>query len=224
MSTTYKIIITIFFVFLNTAVKSQTDSLKVFYSEEDKEQSDFKLRKSYPYLDIKMKDEDWLVKVAPKFQLVKRYGDLSLDIGIEKKVLTNFSLQVYNSSSLSIDQNTNTFSGNLSLEARYYPGLGARVSKGTSGNNLSGVYVGAGAAYLFEYTTDKLDNNDHTDYNIRRPFPYFVVGVQKRLNNWSFLEVYSITGYSKDAYYYSGFQFRRLYSTLGFRLGFAWGK
>lgn len=219
-----KIVPVILFCVFETSAFTQTDTAHIIFSEEPEEQSDYKLRKNYQYLDIKIKDENYLIKIAPKFQLIKKYGYLSLEVGIEKKVLKEYSVQVYNSSVLSFDPySSNEFSGNLSIEARYYPGLKKKIDKGTSGNNMNGVYIGLGSSTLFEYSTGKLINNEHTDYNIQRPFPYFVIGVQKRLNNWSFLEVYSIAGYTKDAYYYPMFEIKRLYSTLGFRLGLAWG-
>lgn len=210
-----KSIISLLFLFFSTICFSQVDTIKIAYSEESKDSSDFKNRKTYQYLDINQKNESHLIKFSPKIGIGNSVFT-SFSAGFEQKVLESFSIYVFTNSSFSTEQyfSYKSFEGNLQSEIRWYPGLVRRINSGKSGNNLNGSYVGFGMAdfvILKEFRLESL-----------LPIPYISTGFQKRLNNWSYLDVFGNLSLTRSSWIESDIS-ERLYFGMGIRIGFAWG-
>lgn len=202
-------------ILISGAISAQEDTIT--YREELKENSDFNYRRSYQYLDIKMKNEKLLFKIAPFFYISNLTNGISCDFAFERKIAKAFSLQVFNISGMGFYNFENVFGGNLSLELRYYPGMKSRINKGLSGNNLSGLYISSGLSDIVQYSfSNSVFFESHPSLN-------GTLGYQSRLSNWAYLDVFAILSYDRYNLYFIEDD-DKFYSTLGFRLGFAWGK
>lgn len=148
--------------FISGALFAQNDSIS--FGEEPKGESDYKFRKTYQYLDIKMKNEKWLVKLTPYFDVRDTWKELSFEIAFERKLTKAISLQIYNKTEIGFIDELDVFEGNFSLELRYYPGMTKRVANGLSGNNLNGLYLSAGGSDLVKYSNGKISNYDRIGF------------------------------------------------------------
>lgn len=204
---------------------NQTDSIKISYSQESKDSSDFKYRRVYQYLDINMKNEKRLFKVSPGFNMSSDFSSLSLNVGYEWKIKKQYSLSV-NTYSLFRRIKEDSYPSHrfdnysaLGFDFRYYFTLKKRMEDGISGNNLSGLYVGLGddvvSVHRLHNTAYSVEGAWH-DYRLwfDEFAPKLTIGLQRRLNNWSYFDVYSVASLVE----------KKIYINLGCRLGFAWGK
>lgn len=206
----------------------QTDSSKVNYSEESSDSSDFKYRRVYQYLDINMKNEKRLFKISPGFNFSDVYSALRFQISYEWKIKKQYSVSLnaftlftrtkdYNYSYF--DNQSYLYSNNstIGLNFRYYFTLKKRMENGISGNNLNGLYVGLGT-HLLSYNQNY---NSHYPNNYNPGLQMFFdefnpslsIGLQKRLNNWSYFDVFTSAALND----------KKLFINLGFNLGLAWG-
>ncbi len=211
------------FALLSNSLYSQTDSIS--YCEEKKESSDYNYRKTYQYLDIKLKNEIWLLKVSPFFNIRNSMEEFSLELAFERKLSKAFSMQIFTKTQMGSGILQEGINGNLSMEIRYYPGIKKRIAKGLSGNNMSGYYLSVGIPDLIKYTDEK--NSNYKIYFYNWAYPNINMGYQSRLSNWAYLDVFAIFSYKSqfpNYYNFTSWGSTSVYSTLGFRLGFAWGK
>lgn len=188
---------------------AQIDSSRVNYSEELKDSSDYKFRRTYQYLDINLKNERMLFKLSPGYSFSHDRLNLNVNLGIERKVEKSFSIIVTNQLYYqTTEKYDNYYFNTIGTGFRYYSSLKKRINQGISGNNLNGLYFEFGLNNIVTFFS--LSNEI---IFFRLPDPSFSFGIQRRLNNWSFFDIFS------KSYFVDGF----FYSSLGFNIGFAWG-
>lgn len=226
------------FTFFLPNTYAQVDSAKLTYSEERKDSSDYRYRRLYQYLDINMKDEQWMFKVSPDFSLSRYNKQFGLQLSFEHKIYRQFSIlinnrnsyylqKVYqfnyfgNPQSAQLREYNNFFHSNIGAGLRCYFNLDQRIKNGISGNNLSGFYAEIGLDNIAYYSDGNLilkstgypwsENGFHVmqNFDLR-----LALGFQRRFNNWSYFDIFTTSNLVSGA----------LYWDLGFRIGFAWGK
>jgi hypothetical protein len=206
----------------------------ISFSEERKDSSDYRYRRLYQYLDINMKDEKRMFKVSPDFSLSKHNKQLGLQLSYEFKIRRQFSFIINNSSNVLVQNRyygryfriydyygpEKLFHTNIGADFRWYFNLNQRIKNGTSGNNLSGLYVEAGVSNIGYFSNGTVWGTE-TSFRADEGFhafqtfdPRLAIGFQRRFNNWSYFDVFTTVNRTYGLYYWD----------LGFRLGFAWGK
>jgi len=189
---------------------AQTDSLQIRYSQEPSDSSDYNYHRKYEYLNINLKDETKMFKIAiPTFSnRNEKLNNYDLVIEFEKKITSGFS--AYLDDYLSYSDNTQLENRllNFFLGIRYYFLKHQQINYDISGNNVNGLYIDLSSSIYNHY------QDFFSDYSpLDNFFPDLKIGlgIQKRLNNWSFLDALA---------YYSPYQ-----SNIGlcFKIGFAWG-
>lgn len=189
---------------------AQTDSMQVSYSQEASDSSDYNYHRKYQYLDINLKNETNLLKVAiPTFSnRNEKLNNYDLVIEFEKEITPGFS--AYLDDYLTYSDNTQLENKllNFNLGIRYYILKRKQINYGISGNNVNGLYIDLNSSISNQYQDFLSDysplDNFYYDLNIG-------LGIQKRLNNWSYI----------DALAYCS-PYNRIIG-LCFKLGFAWG-
>lgn len=186
---------------------AQTDSMKISYGQERADSSDYNYHRKYQYLDINLKDETKMFKIAiPTFSLAHNNDpiattpsseDFSFYFEYERKINQAWSVIVSNSNSLGVSATT-SITTDLNWGVRYYINMAEQIKHGTRGNNCNGIYVGFFLLDLnqFQYTQNYVVVNP-TKYNyyhlsnfsalIQAPTFDLDLGLQKRLNNFSFI-------------------------------------
>lgn len=140
----------------NENVFAQVDSVKVEYKQENKDSSDFFVRRKYKYLDILLKDEKNLMKLGIEPSIV--YTEMKFKIFphlvFEKKISPAWSVIFEDIIELSVDNRPSEheissdvylmkdrlFKNTLNIGTRYYYGMKQAIQEKTSGNNFSSNY------------------------------------------------------------------------------------
>ncbi len=211
---------------------SQTDSIKTIYRQESADSSDYYYHRKYQYLDINLKDETNMFKLSvPAFYLSHTVQGqtgintqyLTLFITYEKKINPSWSVLIDESNTDYLGNSTLQFNSQCNLGIRYYVLLKDHIKKGISGNNCNGLYTDF---FILNITDYNYLGNSWSGTNIfnygqkfhTSPPVELNFGLQKRLNNFSFIDTRMYFEY-QPVYQSSGiFTFG-----LAFRLGLAWG-
>jgi hypothetical protein len=246
----------------NCKLFSQSDSSQINYSQESADSSDYNYHRKYQYLDINLKEETKMFKIAvPTFSIRHTKDprvssinseDFSLYFTFEKKINPSWSFLIEDVNGGSIAATT-SFWSNLDWGIRYYFLMKNRIKKGISGNNCNGVYADFFLLNLncFQFTHEIFSNGNY--FNITSNFYDFHelfntsptlnlnLGLQKRLNNFSFIDAkiyFEFTPASKYYYhtveYYPDYQYKVVtghdwyksyfISGLNFKIGLGWGR
>jgi hypothetical protein len=196
-------------------ISAQQDSIKVSYSEEAKDSSNYQFKQKYRYLDINMKEEKSLLKIGIRPFSISAQTSLSvpLEIIFEKKIsqsssilFSNFFLfgrsNFHTRDSTTIDQVThqNALSYLIGIEYRYYYGMKEKITNRVSGNNFNGNYLYIGNDNIFSFgrfssKTEKMNSSGAIfNYNEQYSLAYFGLGLragwgmQRRLGNIGFVD------------------------------------
>jgi hypothetical protein len=155
---------------------AQQDSIKVVYSEENKDSSNYMFRQKYRYIDINMKNETDLLKVGVQTSafLISKRGVL---LTYEKKLKPSLSIlgKTFMESAISDDIKDVPSTLGLTIESRWYHLINKKMKYGTSGNNFHNNYLCFGV--------EKIWNDVH------RFITTMGWGIQKRLNNIGYIDV-----------------------------------
>lgn len=187
---------------------------------QNKDSLDYRSKRTLQYLDINMNDEKSMLKVSPQFLLSSRYKFLRVSFEYEIKLNKSFTFLVNNRSQLTgyFHSEFNEIYNSTGFSFRYYYLKNQRVREGISGNNLNGLYAEAGFSglinILHSFPSNELYPSDRKKRSlIDLPDPYLSFGIQKRINKWSFIDVYVASGYNRLwDFFYSG---------VGFNIGLA---
>lgn len=222
----------IFILSLITGSSFAQQNENITFSEERKDTSDYRYRRLYQYLNINMKNEQWMFKVSPDFSLSKNSSHFGLQLSYEYKIHHQFSFLINSSNNLYLRNGfsryfTRTytperfFHTNIGADFRWYFNLNKRIKNGISGNNLSGLYLEAGVSNIGYFSNATVwafpENSFRADegFHAFQTFdPRLSLGFQRRFNNWSYFDVFTTVNRTYGLYYWD----------LGFRLGLAWGK
>jgi hypothetical protein len=245
-------------------VFSQGDSTTICYSQETADSSfdlSKRLRDRYLNINQNLKDESWLLKfgISPfAITLIDTVGkydlqNVNFSFSFEKKLSTPLSFIIQNSNTFNKSGDSVFFNWGLDYGIRYYFLMKNRISKGISGDNCNGVYIDFFIINLnkYEYHYYNLSYGDFVNADIRyhnysylfntSPGLSLSVGVQKRLNDYSYIDVRFFAQYKpKDNYKryipkeYKGYNFvpelkefsapSFLRFGIDFKIGLAWGK
>ena len=185
----------------------QGNSTGVTYSSESSDSSDFNYHRKYQYLDINLKEETNMFKIAvPTFSITHYTKDENSDtknnygilFSFEKKLNPEWSVYVENSNNytrIASALQTQTFELALNWGLRYYFLMKNRIKEGVSGNNCNGVYI--------DFTVNRLNRYKYIDIKVIENSRKFAIsdarifntpdltlnlGLQKRLNNFSYID------------------------------------
>ena len=190
-----------------TRLFSQTDSVKTIYRQELADSSDYNYHRKYQYLDINLKDETSIFKIAiPTFSLAHNNDPLASTptsenfnfyFEFEQKINPSLSLIIRNANILDLSATTSV-NTSLNFGIRYYVNMADQIKQGVKGNNCNGIYIDFFLLSLnqFQYTQNYVKENAVTynfyplyDYSklLEAPTMDLNLGFQKRLNNFSFI-------------------------------------
>lgn len=182
---------------------------------------DYRSERTMQYLDINIGDEKSMLKLSPDYYVSSHFSNLSLYLSYEKKIRQQFSFAVNNASYFNVASNAPfvanervskkiRFYNSTGISFRHYFTMARRMREGVSGNNLNGLYTELELLNLVNlYDRDIKDLVDKNILDV--PDPKIAVGLQKRLNRWSYVDVYASVQYTH----------KLLISNLGFRIGIA---
>lgn len=190
---------------------------------QTEDSTDHQYERVYTYLDINLNDEKSMFKISPQYYLSKRYQYFNLKILYEIKVSKTISFSVNNMTQISSNK-VNTSFYSLSLKTvskvynstgvsfRYYYLMKRNIKEGISGDNLNGLYIEMGFSDIFNFNFSNEPYSQKTKFISIQNYS-LNIGLQRRINKWSFYDVFLQSGISK--------QFENYYSGIGFRIGFA---
>ena len=210
---------------------SQTDSIKTSYRQESADSSDYYYHRKYQYLDINLKDETNMFKLSvPTFNLTHTVQGqtginteyLTLYITYEKKINPLWSVLIDESNTDFLANSAVQFNSQFNIGVRYYYLLKDRIKKGTSGNNCNGLYTDFFILNIMNYNYNNNWNgsniiNNAIKYQLSPPVE-LNIGLQKRLNNFSFIDTKMYFEY-QPVYQSNGI----FIFGLAFRIGLGWG-
>jgi hypothetical protein len=195
-------ILAIFLLIFIVSIPSlaQNDSVKVEYTEENPEKSDFKFKEKYKYLRRNMVEEKGLFKIALldanfginnqiyAFVNVHTRGRLLV---YERKLSPSFSMLISNLNyfNLGILHQTpldSTWLFNTTgLGFRYYHSQKKRIAEGKTANNFSDNYIGFHANNLFAITY----NFPKGPKEFSKPTLDIIYGIQRRIGKFGYFDV-----------------------------------
>jgi hypothetical protein len=184
------------------AALAQKDSVKVEYTEENPEKSDFKLKEKYKYLRKNMVEEKGLFKIAGldanfginnqvyAFLPVHARGRL---LAYERKLSPSFSAIINNVNyfGLGILHQSTLDSAYLfnttGLGVRYYHAQKRRIAEGKTANNFSDNYFALQVNNLFNITY----NFPKANYpkQLSKPTVDLLYGVQRRIGKFGYFDI-----------------------------------
>mgnify|MGYP001562529349 CR=1 FL=1 len=210
----------------NENVYDQSDSLKVEYKQESIDSSDFAVRRKYKYLDIILKDEKNLIKVGiqPSILYTEMKFKIVPHLIFEKKISPEWSIIIEDVIEFSTDNNvigrsasfntdlvkSKVFKNTINFGTRYYYGMKKAIQKKISGNNFNSNYFELNISGLpsisryrdtykkqidmfnYEFITE---NGTYISYS---PSAQVSWGLQRRLNNYSFIDAKMLVGFSTE--------------------------
>ena len=195
---------------------SQIDSVRTNYSLENADSSDYNYHRKYQYLDINLKNETNILKLAlPAFGNSQGFYPASFNsfyLIFEKKINTSISLMLENSNIFTQEHKYPNpyanYSSYLNYGIRKYLFMEKRIKEGTSGNNFNGEYIDFFIMGLNEYgyhnkTAGNFDLSFSDFSHIINKSPTFEIGLglQKRLNNYCFLDTKIFISYGLEKTY-----------------------
>ncbi len=252
----------------NYCLFSQTDSSKVSYSQESSDSSDYNYHRKYQYLDINLKEETKMFKIGiPTFTVnyskstfqSSSTENLGLFFIYERKFNPSLSLIIendnsFNNTQYSVTNSSGSFDYTTYLDwgIRYYFLMQKRIKEGISGNNCNGLYVDFFIRDLnqFQFQHSIQSQGNLYYFNIyffdfskilnKSPEFQLNLGLQKRLNNYSFIDTKFFIEYipkgtyeDKEVEEYSGYIYKvttiqhttssYLLFGLSFTIGLGWG-
>jgi hypothetical protein len=244
---------------------SQADSTRVTYSFESSDSSDYNYRRKYEYLDINLKDETSMFKIAIPTFTITYYNNLSANsltqnnfgllFSFERKINPSWSVYVEDENDYSriayLNINGYNYSSIINWGIRYYFLIKKRIKDGVSGNNCNGVFVdflvsdlnGMGYSKIVYNATSNSDKFIDDEFKFRlinKPELRLNIGLQKRLNNFSYIDTRVYMSYTPEKTYYyktdyfstlSAYEDEEIYPKimshfifgLDFKIGLGWG-
>jgi hypothetical protein len=208
-------------IIINCPVFAQPDTARISYSQENADSSDYNYQRKYQYLDINLKDETKMFKVAIPAFGITYYDNVSgnsisrnnfgLLISFERKIYPSLSVIIENENNYTRDaayEISNYFlTSSLNWGARYYFFMDKRIKEGISGNNLNGVYVDLTLRELneirytnmeYQSTSSKL-NYDYLNFiPLNVPDLRLSLGLQKRLSNFAYMDARFFLSFTPD--------------------------
>jgi hypothetical protein len=180
----------------------QSDSVKVEYSEENPERSDFKLKEKYKYLRKNMVEEKGLFKIAVldanfginnqvyAFFPVHARGRL---LAYERKLSPSFSAIIFNVNYFGLgilhqtSLDSTTLFNTTGLGVRYYHCQKRRIAEGKTANNFSDNYFAFQVNNLFDITY----NFPKANYpkQLSKPTIDMLYGVQRRIGKFGYFDI-----------------------------------
>jgi hypothetical protein len=188
------IYITLLYLICSQLSIAQDDSIIV--STGMKDSIDMKYDRIYK-LFIQDKSHDvrhlWKVNLA-------QLGFESLNMGYEQKIGKNWSNETYLLASYSIDRlghNLYYYGINLNDQIKYYYNLGRRQRLGKNINAFGGDYFGIGGSFgLYYFDTSSLVYHTNPDNYLNTSYQAYIrYGLQRRIGNIGFFEVYAGINY-----------------------------
>jgi hypothetical protein len=172
------IIVVILILINNINLLAQQDSLKVAYSEENKDSSNYLFKQKYHYIDINRKNETNLLKAAVQTSafLISKRGIL---LAYEQKLKPSISILGKASFESEISEKIKNFPSTFGvfIESRWYHLINKKMKYGISGNNFHNNYLCFGVGTIFTWDDD---------HNFITTMGW---GIQRRLNNIGYIDV-----------------------------------
>ncbi|HXA00790.1 MAG TPA: hypothetical protein VNW99_02315 [Cytophagaceae bacterium] len=180
---------------------AQNDSVKVEYSEENPEKSDFKIKEKYKYLRKNKVEEKSLFKIAvvdANFGINNQvfvffdHHERGRLLAYERKLSPSFSAIVYNVNyfGLGILHQTPLDSTKLfnttGIGARYYHSQRRRIAEGKTANNFSDNYFAfqVNNLLIIKYNFPKA----HYPKQLSLPTVDLLYGIQRRLGKFGYFD------------------------------------
>jgi hypothetical protein len=137
-----KIIIAIFFLLMSAASFGQADSVKINYSEESIDTSDYNVKRKYKYIDLNLNNEKQLFKISTQ---VPFHHGLSMYFTYERKIIPALSIigDFRIGSTFGFfedDLHHFSFTNGINIGTRYYYNLNKRIKNKLGGNNFHANY------------------------------------------------------------------------------------
>ncbi len=171
---------------------AQTDTVKI--ETELQQDQDFYYRNKYRYLDVRLADEDRLLKIGIQpFKPSDNFTFLVFTVhgGFEQKINTSLSAVTEVNSIMTWSESEALHLQGLSLGGRYYFLKKRDIEQGRSGNNLQGVYGLFKMSDLLSLITTRSESSGY-DPSSRNPrleryikgslTPEIGIGFQQRLD------------------------------------------
>jgi hypothetical protein len=180
------------FTLAGTGSFAQGDTVLV--ETESQQDQDFYYRNKYRYLDVRLGDEDRLLKIGIQpFKPGNSFNFLVFTIhgGFEQKINTSLTAVTELNAVMTWSEDDVFHQQGLSLGGRYYFLKKMDIEKGRSGNNCQGVYTLAKMSNLLSLVTVRTDDPfaDPLDHQaaLYRVFrgsltPEIGIGFQQRLD------------------------------------------
>ncbi|MFL5731392.1 MAG: hypothetical protein ACJ75J_18025 [Cytophagaceae bacterium] len=189
-------------IVMSLSAQAQVDSVKVDYSEENPDKSDFKIKEKYKYLRKNKVEEKGLFKIAlldANFGInnqVFAFFDIHTRgrlLAYERKLSPSFSLLITNLNyfNLGILHQTTLDSTRLfnttGLGGRYYHSQKRRIAEGKTANNFSDNYLGLQVNNLFNITYNF--PKAHYPKQLSKPTVDLVYGIQRRIGKFGYFDL-----------------------------------
>lgn len=196
-----KIFLIILFFLTQLDIYAQNDSIKVEYTEEKTEKSDYKFKERYNYLQRRMIEEKSLFKISlldftvglndqNAYLNVHSRGSM---LAYERKISPAFSFLYQNLNYFTISPflfegkpvthilNSSTIGG------RYYYDQPRRIRKGKSANNFSANYLSLQFDNIIQIRVNY--SKDDEQQSISKPTINLLYGIQRRLGKFGYFDL-----------------------------------
>jgi hypothetical protein len=196
-----KIFLMILLLLTQLDVMGQNDSIKVEYTEENTDKSDYKFKERYKYLQRRMIEEKSLFKISlldfnlninDQGQYLTHHSRGNV-LAYERKLCASFSFLYQNLNYFTISPFL--FAGtprahilnSSSIGARYYYDQRKKIRQGKSANNFSGNYLSLYFDNIIQIRVNYLKTD--VDQPISKPAVNLLYGIQRRLGQFGYFDV-----------------------------------
>lgn len=168
----------------------------IFIESQTATDSYYKLK--YEYLDMLLRDETRLFKLAiSPFKPNEKY-DFSIilsQLGYERKINATFSGIAELNQELMLLNQGNIFINSFDVGFRAYISKEKQIDRGVSGDNCNGIYIGAKASGIIQGITQfsKTGNDRYVSFN---PMPELNIGIQQRISNLFYVDATTFVNYN----------------------------
>ena len=180
---------------LQTEAQTQEDSVKV---ESLSDGNDAYYNLKYELLDLFLRDETRLFKFAVSpFKPNEKY-DFSIilsQLAYERKFGGAWSGVAELNQELMLFPTSTILVNSFDLGLRNYFNKSKQISRGLSGNNCNGLYLGGKASGLLKATT-LFSAGSHDNYVSLIPMPELNIGIQQRIGNLFYVDANAFVNYS----------------------------
>jgi hypothetical protein len=208
------LIIGLILLSFNTKILGQEDTVTIENSTEPINQSDFKQKRKYKYLDNNYREEKTLLKIEippmnyiyTSYEILNLFNNIDINIGLEQKMGKSFSLVFDNNFFYVHPSPYMEWGWSNDIGFRYYYSMNKRIRESLGANNFHSNYLSIKMEEWIKYGFD----NDHLSFD---PYLNISWGMQRRIGKIGIVDVGTYFKYrSKD--YEIG---------LNLLIGLAWG-